>query len=108
MGRDIEGQIYEVAQVLEAFGDDNTISDIITALGTLGTTIATAIGDNAYAEADTNGAPSQAQMVSGFGAAATRGAGFKGTFKDTHEGGKCYAVHCDGTSYYYEELTVGA
>lgn len=61
-----------------------------------------------YAHADTNGAPSNAQLITSFGAVATVGAGFRGTFKDDHAGGKIYFVACDGSAYYVVATSAAA
>jgi len=58
-----------------------------------------------YATADTNGAPTDAECISAFGAAATMGAGFVGIFKDSHESGKVYVCACDGSNYHVAEMT---
>lgn len=59
-----------------------------------------------YASADTNGAPSKAQLTTGFGDPADKEEGWFGFFTDTHSGAVVmYLVGCDGTDYWYEALT---
>lgn len=58
-----------------------------------------------YAEGDTNGAPTAAELVTAFGPAVQRTGKFKATFKDTHTGGKTYLILCDGTAYSIIEAT---
>lgn len=50
-----------------------------------------------YAEAETTGAPTQAELVTEFGAANTHEPGIVGVFDDS--AGKSYIVATDGTSY---------
>jgi hypothetical protein len=58
-----------------------------------------------YAHTDTDGAPSNAECISAFGAAATVGAGFIGIYKDDHASGKTYVCVSNGTAYDVAELT---
>lgn len=52
-----------------------------------------------YAEAETSGAPTNAECVSAFGAAATVGAGFIGVLQDTAAEGVSYLCVSNGTNY---------
>jgi len=52
-----------------------------------------------YAEAETTGAPTNAECVSAFGAAATVGAGFVGVLQDTAANGVSYLCVSNGTNY---------
>ncbi len=61
-----------------------------------------------YAHSDTDGAPTNAECVSAFGAAATVGAGFIGIYKDDHESGKTYVCVSNGSAYGVSELTAAA
>jgi hypothetical protein len=64
------------------------------------------VGPVPYAHATTGAAPTSAQLVSAFGAAATVGAGFRGVFKDdTASTGKTYLVICDGAAYHTIQAT---
>lgn len=59
------------------------------------------VGPVPYAHATTGAAPTSAQLISAFGAAATVGSGFRGIFKDdTASTGKTYLVICDGAAYH--------
>jgi hypothetical protein len=61
-----------------------------------------------YAHTDTEGAPTNAECVSAFGAAATVGAGFIGIYQDDHAGGKSYVCVSNGATYSVAELTAAA
>lgn len=61
-----------------------------------------------YAHTDTSGAPTNAECVSAFGAAATVGAGFMGIYKDDGAAGKVYVCVSNGTTYSVAELTAAA
>lgn len=52
-----------------------------------------------YAHTDTNGAPTNTECVSAFGAAAAVGAGFIGVYKDDHADGVSYLCVSNGTNY---------
>lgn len=52
-----------------------------------------------YAHSDTDGAPSNAECVSAFGAAAAVGAGFVGVYQDDHASGVSYLCISNGTNY---------
>lgn len=52
--------------------------------------------------------PTQAEMVTAFGAAATTGAGFIGIINDNNGGTAEYLCWSDGTNYFYAAGTVGA
>lgn len=52
--------------------------------------------------------PTQAEMVTAFGTAASTGAGFIGFLNDNAGGTAEYIVTSDGTNYFYAALTVGA
>ncbi len=52
-----------------------------------------------YAHSDTNGAPTNAEAVSAFGAAAAVGAGFIGVYQDDHADGVSYLCVSNGTNY---------
>ncbi len=52
-----------------------------------------------YAEAETTGAPTNAECVSAFGAAASVGAGFVGVLQDTAAEGVSYLCVSNGTNY---------
>jgi len=52
-------------------------------------------------------APTQTEMVTAFGAAATRGAGWLGVIKDADTDTNFYVCGSNGTSYYYVKLTKG-
>jgi hypothetical protein len=60
-----------------------------------------------YAHTDTDGAPTNAECVSAFGAAATVGAGFIGIYQDDHASGKAYVCVSNGSTYSVE-LTAAA
>lgn len=67
------------------------------------------VGPVPYAHSDTDGAPTNAELISAFGAVATVGAGFRGVFKDDHAvTGKRYLIICDGAAYYTIEATAAA
>ena len=61
-----------------------------------------------YVTTDTSGAPTNAECESGFGAAATVGAGFIGIYQDSHESGKAYVCVSNGATYSVAELTAAA
>lgn len=61
-----------------------------------------------YAHSDTDGAPTNAECIAAFGAAATVGAGFIGIYKDDHASGKEYVCVSNGTTYSVSELTAAA
>ena len=61
-----------------------------------------------YVTTDTSGAPTNAECVSGFGAAASVGAGFIGIYQDSHESGKSYICVSNGATYSVAELTAAA
>jgi hypothetical protein len=61
-----------------------------------------------YVTTDTAGAPTNAECVSAFGAAATVGAGFIGIYQDSHESGKAYVCVSNGATYSVAELTAAA
>lgn len=52
-----------------------------------------------YATAATDGAPTNAECISAFGAAATVGAGFIGVLQDTETDGVSYLCVSNGTNY---------
>ena len=52
--------------------------------------------------------PTQAQMVTAFGAAATKGAGWMGVINDAGGGANIFHVISDGSNYFYQKYTVGA
>lgn len=59
----------------------------------------TSIAPMKYAHTDTDGAPTNAECVSAFGAAATVGSGFVGVYQDDHAGGVSYLCISNGTNY---------
>lgn len=76
------------ATVASIDSDGNIIANMVTAKGP-------------YASSATDGAPTAAECVAAFGAAATVGAGFRAQYKDTTAStGVLYDVMCDGTDYY--------
>lgn len=66
------------------------------------------VGPVTYAHTDTSGAPTNAECVSAFGAAATVGAGFIGIYQDDGAEGKAYVCVSNGTAYSVAELTAAA
>ncbi|MBZ2167006.1 hypothetical protein [Methanobacterium spitsbergense] len=70
--------------------------------------LSNAILTKAFATANTNGTPTNAQLISAFGGVATVGAGFQGVFLDSHASGKTYRVICDGVKYFVNEATAAA
>ncbi len=52
-------------------------------------------------------APTQAQLVTAFGAAASRGPGFVGFVNDANGGANFYIVGCDGANYFFLKMTIG-
>lgn len=61
-----------------------------------------------YATTNTANPPTQAEMVTAFGAAATNGSGFLGVLNDNAGGTNEYLVFGDGSNYWYIAGTVGA
>lgn len=61
-----------------------------------------------YAHTETTGAPTNAECVSAFGAAATVGSGFIGIYKDDAAEGKTYVCVSNGATYSVAELTAAA
>lgn len=57
---------------------------------------------------DTANPPTQAELVTAFGAAATVGAGFMGLLNDNAGGTNEYLVWSDGTNFFYVAGTIGA
>jgi hypothetical protein len=49
----------------------------------------------------TDGAPTNAEIVAILGTAASRGAGYTATIKDSDGTGLVYHIMCDGANYYY-------
>ena len=66
------------------------------------------VGPVTLATSDTSGAPTNAECVSAFGAAATVGAGFIGVYLDSHESGKTYLCISNGATYVTVEGTAAA
>ena len=52
-----------------------------------------------YAHSDTDGAPTNTECISAFGAAAAVGAGFVGVYQDDHASGVSYLCISNGTNY---------
>lgn len=50
-------------------------------------------------------APTAAELVTSFGSAASRGAGFVGVVNDAAGGTNFYVVSSDGTDYFYTKMT---
>jgi len=61
--------------------------------------------DSYFTGALTDGAPTNAEIVGILGSAASRGAGYQASIKDTTGTGLIYKVICDGTNYYYISAT---
>lgn len=57
------------------------------------------IGPLKYAHSDTNGAPTNAECESAFGAAAAVGEGFVGVYQDDHASGVSYLCISNGANY---------
>lgn len=74
--------------------DSNGVFDAVTSLAPLD-----------YATSDTSGAPTNAECVSAFGAAADVGAGFVGVYQDSHASGKAYLCISNGATYATLEAT---
>jgi len=64
-------------------------------------------GNMLFATSDTNGAPTNNEMISAFGAVANA-AGAIGVYLDSHASGKTYFCICDGVKWHTIEATVGA
>lgn len=60
------------------------------------------------ATTNTANPPTQAELVTAFGAAATTGGGFVGVLNDNGGGTATYLIYSDGTNYFYVLGTVGA
>jgi len=75
-----------------------------------GKVIATAAGIQTKQSVDnvTDALPTQAEMVTAFGAAATTGAGFIGVIKDANADTNFFICISNGTSYFALKLTKGA
>lgn len=58
--------------------------------------------------ANTANPPTQAELVTAFGSAASSGPGFIGILNDNAGGSAEYFVWSDGTNYFYVAGTVGA
>lgn len=58
-----------------------------------------------YDTVASEGAPTNAECISAFGAADSVGAGFMGILKDSEAAGKVYLCVSDGAAYHIEELT---
>lgn len=76
------------ANALQASIDSNGVFDAVTSTAPM-----------TYATSDTSGAPTNAECVSAFGAAADVGAGFIGVYQDSHAGGVSYLCVSNGTDY---------
>ncbi len=68
--------------------DSNGVFDAVTSTAPM-----------SYATTDTSGAPTNAECVSAFGAAADVGAGFIGVYQDSHASGVSYLCVSNGTDY---------
>lgn len=77
--------------------DSNGVFDAVTSTAPM-----------SYVTTDTDGAPTNAECVSGFGAAAAVGAGFIGIYQDSHASGKSYVCVSNGATYSVAELTAAA
>ena len=75
-----------------------------------GKVIATAAGIQTKQSVDnvTDALPTQTDMVTAFGAAATTGGGFIGVIKDANADTNCFICISNGTSYFALKLTKGA
>lgn len=80
-------------------GSSTTFSNMVTFTSGLKTKVAVT---------NTANPPTQAEMVTAFGAAATTGAGFVGVLNDNAGGTNEYFVWSDGTNYFYVAGTIGA
>lgn len=71
---------------------------------------ATAAGVRSYQSTDnvTDALPTQAEMVTAFGAAATKGSGWVGFIKDNNADTNFFICVSNGTSWYALKLTKGA
>ena len=85
------------ANALQASIDSNGVFDAVTSTAPM-----------SYATTDTDGAPTNAECVSAFGAAAAVGAGFIGVYQDSHASGKSYVCVSNGATYSVAELTAAA
>ena len=86
---------------------DGVFSGTVTPAGKV---VATAAGIQTKQSVDnvTDALPTQAEMVTAFGAAATTGAGFIGIIKDANADTNCFICVSNGTSYFALKLTKGA
>ena len=75
-----------------------------------GQVVATAAGIRTKQNTDnvTDALPTQAEMVTAFGAAATTGSGFIGVIKDNNADTNFFICASNGTSYYALKMTKGA
>jgi hypothetical protein len=75
-----------------------------------GQVVATAAGVRTKQAIDnvTDALPTQAEMVTAFGAAATTGSGFLGVIKDANADTNFFICMSNGTSYYALKMTKGA
>ena len=75
-----------------------------------GQVVATAAGVRTKQAIDnvTDALPTQAEMVTAFGAAATTGSGFLGVIKDNNADTNFFICMSNGTSYYALKMTKGA
>lgn len=101
-----------------------TFAGAVTSTGTLTATAAASVGTTLAvtgltdlstagfktktAVTDTANPPTQAELVTAFGAAATAGAGFIGYLNDAGGGTNTYICTSDGTNWFYVLMTVGA
>ncbi len=86
---------------------DGVFSGTVTPTGQV---VATAAGIRTKQSTDnvTDALPTQAEMVTAFGAAATTGSGFIGVIKDANADTNFFICISNGTSYYALKLTKGA
>lgn len=95
------------------FTGNQAITGNLTTTGTItptGQLVATAAGIRTKQSVDnvTDALPTQAEMVTAFGAAATTGAGFIGVIKDANADTNFFICISNGTSYFALKLTKGS
>jgi hypothetical protein len=86
---------------------DGVFTGTVTSTGQV---VATAAGIRTKQSVDnvTDALPTQAEMVTAFGAAATTGSGFVGFIKDNNADTNFFICVSNGTSYYALKMTKGA
>lgn len=105
---DIKIKMGDASAVNKVIFQDSAAATVATLDSNGVFTAVTDLSPHDYATTDTSGAPTNAECVSAFGAAADVGAGFIGVYQDSHESGKSYICVSNGATYSVAELTGAA